>query len=86
MAAAFVVAAGPASGDPVAGAALFGGQFASPLMFGPLVDATSIATGALVAAAGTTGILIVLFRLKEPPAAADTAETATTDMDRTAPP
>ncbi|MCC9710665.1 MFS transporter [Streptomyces sp. MNU76] len=46
--------------------ALFGGQFASPLVFGPLVDATSIATAALVAAAGTTGILIALFRLKDP--------------------
>ncbi|UQA96341.1 MFS transporter [Streptomyces halobius] len=33
--------------------ALFGGQFASPLVFGPLIDATSIATGALVAATGT---------------------------------
>ncbi|MGK5500120.1 MFS transporter [Streptomyces sp. URMC 125] len=46
--------------------ALFGGQFASPLVFGPLIDATSIATGALVAAAGTAGILIALFRLREP--------------------
>ncbi|MGW0500543.1 MFS transporter [Streptomyces sp. NPDC003007] len=46
--------------------ALFGGQFASPLVFGPLIDATSIATGALVAAAGTAGILAALFRLKEP--------------------
>lgn len=46
--------------------ALFGGQFASPLVFGPLIDATSIATGALVAASGTAGILGALFRLREP--------------------
>ncbi|MBR8640413.1 MFS transporter [Streptomyces tuirus] len=46
--------------------ALFGGQFGSPLVFGPLIDATSIATGALVAAAGTAGILVALFRLQEP--------------------
>ncbi|MEU9425304.1 MFS transporter [Streptomyces sp. NPDC048342] len=46
--------------------ALFGGQFASPLLFGPLIDATSIATGALVAATGTAGILAALFRLREP--------------------
>ncbi|MGP3974435.1 MFS transporter [Streptomyces sp. 8N114] len=46
--------------------ALFGGQFGSPLVFGPLIDATSIATGALVAAAGTAGVLVALFRLQEP--------------------
>lgn len=46
--------------------ALFGGQFGSPLVFGPLIDATSIATGALIAAAGTGGILVALFRLHEP--------------------
>ncbi|WJV48123.1 MFS transporter [Streptomyces flavofungini] len=46
--------------------ALFGGQFASPLVFGPLVDATSIATGALAAAISTAGILAALFRLREP--------------------
>jgi MFS family permease len=47
--------------------ALFGGQFASPLVFGPLIDATSVTTGALVAAAGTAGILVALLRLPEPP-------------------
>ncbi|MEW2635519.1 MFS transporter [Streptomyces sp. NPDC048389] len=46
--------------------ALFGGQFGSPLVFGPLIDATSVTTGALVAAAGTAGILLALFRLPEP--------------------
>ncbi|MEU0086999.1 MFS transporter [Streptomyces sp. NPDC006274] len=51
--------------------ALFGGQFASPLVFGPLIDATSVTTGALVAAAGTAGILVALFRLPEPTRAAD---------------
>ncbi|MEU9238295.1 MFS transporter [Streptomyces sp. NPDC048385] len=45
--------------------ALFGGQFASPLLFGPLIDATSIATGALVATAGAAAILAALFRLRE---------------------
>ncbi|MGA5148212.1 MFS transporter [Streptomyces griseoincarnatus] len=45
--------------------ALFGGQFGSPLLFGPLIDSTSITTGALVAAAGTTAILIALFRLND---------------------
>jgi MFS family permease len=51
--------------------ALFGGQFASPLVFGPLIDATSVTTGALVAAAGTAAILVALLRLPEPPRAAD---------------
>lgn len=46
--------------------ALFGGQFASPLLFGPLIDVTSIATGALVAATGAAGILAALFLLAEP--------------------
>ncbi|KPC85886.1 hypothetical protein ADL35_14575 [Streptomyces sp. NRRL WC-3753] len=54
--------------------ALFGGQFASPLVFGPLIDMTLIATGALVAAAGTAGIFLALFRLREPATLADTAE------------
>ncbi|MFE9335549.1 MFS transporter [Streptomyces sp. NPDC007063] len=48
------------------GTALFGGQFASPLAFGPLIDATSISTGALIAAAATLCILLALFRLKDP--------------------
>lgn len=52
--------------------ALFGGQFASPLVFGPLVDTTSIATASLVAATGTLGILTALFRMREAPPAADT--------------
>lgn len=59
--------------------ALFGGQFASPIVFGPLIDATSIATGALVAAAGTAGILIALFRLQEPSVAANTQGAETLD-------
>lgn len=42
------------------------GQFGSPLVFGPLIDATSIATCALIAAAGTGGILVALFRLRGP--------------------
>ncbi|MFD3820898.1 MFS transporter [Streptomyces sp. NPDC058625] len=46
--------------------ALFGGQFGSPLIFGPLIDSTSIMTGALISAAGTAVILIALFRLKDP--------------------
>ncbi|MEU3228180.1 MFS transporter [Streptomyces sp. NPDC006976] len=46
--------------------ALFGGQFASPLVFGPLVDATSLGAAALIAAAGTAAILLALFRLKDP--------------------
>ena len=48
--------------------ALFGGQFASPLVFGPLIDATSVTTGALVSAAGAACIVLALFRLKDPPA------------------
>ncbi|MEU1573267.1 hypothetical protein ABZ519_19250 [Streptomyces collinus] len=52
--------------------ALFGGQFASPLVFGPLMDATSIATAAPVAATGRTGILMALFRLKNPQDADET--------------
>ncbi|MEU2915683.1 MFS transporter [Streptomyces massasporeus] len=56
--------------------ALFGGQFASPLVFGPLIDTTSIATGALVAAAGTTLILIALFRLRDLPETPDTDNSA----------
>lgn len=36
------------------------GQFGSPLVFGPLIDAISIATGALIAAAGTGGILVAM--------------------------
>lgn len=42
---------------------------ASPLLFGPLIDSTSITTGALTSAAGTAAILIALFRLKDPPQA-----------------
>ncbi|TDC09544.1 MFS transporter [Streptomyces sp. 8K308] len=64
--------------------ALFGGQFASPLLFGPLIDATSIATGALVAAVGTTGILIALLRLKEPARSTDSATTASDDRHQAA--
>ncbi|NLU70712.1 MFS transporter [Streptomyces sp. HNM0574] len=47
--------------------ALFGGQFASPLIFGPLIDTTSTSAAALAAAAGTAGILLALFRLRVPP-------------------
>ncbi|MBX7268890.1 MFS transporter [Micromonospora sp. Llam7] len=46
--------------------ALFGGQFASPLVFGPLIEATSVTTGALIAAAGTTGMVLALLRLRVP--------------------
>ncbi|MBQ1097961.1 MFS transporter [Streptomyces sp. b94] len=63
--------------------ALFGGQFASPLLFGPLIDSTSIATGALVAATGTAGILAALFRLREPDQSADIAEPEREDPRRT---
>lgn len=59
--------------------ALFGGQFGSPLVFGPLIDATSIATGALVAATCTVGILAALFRLHEPAPLSD--DTATAEGD-----
>ncbi|MEU0384655.1 MFS transporter [Streptomyces chartreusis] len=59
--------------------ALFGGQFGSPLVFGPLIDATSIATGALVAAIGTAGILAALFRLQEPAPPNGNAEPGTDD-------
>jgi MFS family permease len=59
--------------------ALFGGQFGSPLLFGPLIDATSIATGALVAAIGTAGILAALFRLHEPAPPSGNAEPGTDD-------
>lgn len=45
---------------------MFGGQFSSPPLFGPLIDSTSIMTGALISAAGTAAILIALFRLKDP--------------------
>ncbi|MFE0764051.1 MFS transporter [Streptomyces smyrnaeus] len=54
--------------------ALFGGQFASPLVFGPLIETTSIALGALIAAAGTTCILLALFRLRDPARADRTTE------------
>ncbi|SFC93307.1 MFS transporter [Streptomyces aidingensis] len=47
--------------------ALFGGQFTSPLLFGPLVDATSLTTGALAATAGTALILLGLLKLGNPP-------------------
>ncbi|GCB52066.1 MFS transporter [Streptomyces sp. NL15-2K] len=60
--------------------ALFGGQFGSPLVFGPLIDATSIATGALVAAAGTAGILVALFRLQEPAPPSDDAVVGEGDL------
>ncbi|WP_322983376.1 MFS transporter [Streptomyces sp. S584] len=63
--------------------ALFGGQFASPLVFGPLIDSTSIATGALVAATGTAGILAALFRLREPDQSTDRAEPETEDRRQT---
>ncbi|ROO63111.1 putative MFS family arabinose efflux permease [Micromonospora sp. Llam0] len=48
------------------GSALFGGQFVSPLVFGPLIEATSITVGALTAAAGTTLMFIALLRLPDP--------------------
>jgi ACDE family multidrug resistance protein len=51
-------------------------------VFGPLIDVTSIATGALVAATGTAGILIALFRLREPPAATATDEGKSADVDQ----
>ncbi|WP_021593268.1 MFS transporter [Actinomadura welshii] len=41
--------------------ALFGGQFGSPLLFGPLIDSTSITVGALVSAAGASAIVFALF-------------------------
>ncbi|MEU3445339.1 MFS transporter [Streptomyces griseoincarnatus] len=63
--------------------ALFGGQFASPVLFGPLIDSTSIATGALFAASGTVGILAALFGLREPDQSADIAEPEREDPRRT---
>ncbi|MDP9607964.1 MULTISPECIES: MFS transporter [Streptomyces] len=54
--------------------ALFGGKIAAPLLFGPLIDSISIATGALVAATGTAGILAALFRLREPEQSVGVAE------------
>lgn len=45
----------------LSGTAMFTGQFASPLVFGPLMTATSITTGYLAAAAVAAVILAVLL-------------------------
>ena len=42
----------------LSGSAAFLGQFGSPLLFGPLVDATTIRTGFL-AAAGLAGLVLL---------------------------
>ncbi|MCE7080955.1 MFS transporter [Streptomyces sp. ST2-7A] len=44
--------------------AMFGGQFASPLIFGSLVDSRSVTSAALAAAAGTVLLLLALTRLR----------------------
>jgi ACDE family multidrug resistance protein len=45
----------------LSGSAMFIGQFMSPLLLGPLMAATSITTGYLVAAAVAIGVLVVLL-------------------------
>ncbi|WP_129665108.1 MFS transporter [Phytoactinopolyspora endophytica] len=56
----------------LSGTAMFVGQFASPLIFGPLMGATSITTGYLVAASVCAVVLIALLLTKvAAPAARD---------------
>lgn len=50
----------------LSGTAVFIGQFISPLVFGPLMQATSITTGYLLAAGLCTLVLIGLIRLRIP--------------------
>ncbi|ROO63270.1 putative MFS family arabinose efflux permease [Micromonospora sp. Llam0] len=57
------------------GSALFGGQFFSPLVFGPFIEATSIAVGAATAAAGTAIMFVALLRLADPEGSADRTST-----------
>lgn len=63
----------------LSGTAMFVGQFSSPLLFGPLMAATSITTGYLTAAAVAATILITLLAVRvtapAPQPAADTHET-----------
>lgn len=50
----------------LSGSALFLGQFASPLVLGPLADATSITTAYLGAAAVAGGVLVAVRRQRRP--------------------
>ncbi|MCP2253821.1 putative arabinose efflux permease, MFS family [Prauserella aidingensis] len=52
----------------LSGTAMFVGQFASPLVFGPLIEATSVTTGFAVAAvlSGVTLAVLVSVRVPEP--------------------
>ncbi|MEN8650847.1 MFS transporter [Streptomyces sp. 21So2-11] len=53
----------------LSGTANFGGQFAAPVVIGPLVEATSLTTGFLTAAALSGLVLLVLFFVKLGPTA-----------------
>ncbi|GAB3509257.1 MFS transporter [Amycolatopsis cihanbeyliensis] len=48
----------------LSGTAIFAGQFSSPLLIGPLIDATTTTTGFLAAAGIATVILLVLLAVK----------------------
>ncbi|NGO72876.1 MFS transporter, partial [Streptomyces boncukensis] len=47
--------------------AMFGGQFASPLVFGPVIDATSVTVGASICAVLAGCLCLAFFRLKDAP-------------------
>lgn len=56
------------------GTAVFAGQFASPLLLGPLVGVTSITTGFLAAAGLAAVILLVLLAVRVSPPATDASQ------------
>jgi ACDE family multidrug resistance protein len=62
----------------LSGTAIFAGQFISPLLFGPLIAATSTTTGFLVAAGVSATILTVVVtrRIGVRPTVADTSSTS----------
>lgn len=69
----------------LSGTAMFVGQFGSPLVFGPLMAATSITTGYLLAAGIATAILAGLLRLQIPtPTTGTAASTTDTGIDTAA--
>ncbi|WP_147430369.1 MFS transporter [Rhodococcus pyridinivorans] len=68
----------------LSGTAMFVGQFASPLVFGPFIDATAITTGYLLAAGIAAAILVVTLCTTVPDPAIDRGDADhTTDDQRT---
>lgn len=60
----------------LSGTAMFVGQFASPLVFGPLIEATSVTTGFAVAAALSGAALAVLVGVRVPEPSDDDVKAA----------